>query len=213
MEKIIPSNLIPFKNKALYKNNKTLKFDSIIISLPTIPKIYFKSKDTNNKGSIIIDKYYTIRKSLNELKIMKDFIISILETFKDDLESIDVSKKKYNIKKTSLNPYIKHKLVESFPYQDDFIQFISEYIETKYSLFSDNTDESPLFKQVFENEYMGTTKTKNFIIKLFAKYFNIRSSLTELINEHYGLLAFDLIFNLNDVINFQKKQKFIRIIE
>jgi hypothetical protein len=213
MEDIIKTNLIPFTNKNLYSDKQKLSFLNIIKgiddipSMPLIPKIYFTEDKGDSNGSSIINTYYNLKKAINELIIIKDFIVSIIETFKYELEKIQVSKRTYNLKKNKLHQSIKKTLEKSFPYQDDFISFVKDFIQTKYSLLSENNDISPLFKLIFENEYTGSSKTKNFLLKLFNKYIKTRTILIDLIDKNYGLIAFDSFFNLNDIMTSQSKTK------
>lgn len=215
MNNIEKSNLIPFVNGKLYKNNSKLLFSDIINGntdtpqLPLIPKIYFCEDSDNANGQSIINKYYILKKRFKELIIIKDLIISIIKTFKYEFENIKVFKNTYNLQKKNLHKSIKDTLQKSFPYQNDFILFVKDFVKNEYSLINKNNDSSPLFKIIFENEYIGSSKTKNFLLKLFNKYIKIRKIIIESvkIDENYGLIAFDPFFNLKDVINFQSNIK------
>jgi hypothetical protein len=239
------NNIKPFFNEKVITKN-SIKLNELLsnkdTSIPLIPGIYFYQNDNplkfknDNLGSEIINKYYSIKSNLDKLITNKNFIDSILDTNKYDLEKIKIQREKYKLfKKTTIddtNLFSKFKfksnLDETVLKQNDiFYKFLKDYEKKNYS-FMNNKNDIPLFYSIFQNEYNEESNSKSFFKKLFKEYVSLRNELVkELIEtdkvtpvlagqepEHkgnYGLLAFSFIFNLSKKTSIennilQKKQ-------
>lgn len=183
--------------------------------LPIIPKIFFEESSMNaninqfsNKsdlyGQDIIDKYYKIKNSLNQLSIVKSFITSIIKTVKVELEKYRVSKRDYNIVRKLLIKKFESSLSETFKTQKDFCDFKSSYVEESFNIFKEFNEDMPVFQYIFNNTYIGIKDTKNYFNKLFKKYTKERNILSKCIGDNFGLLAFSPLFDIDAVPEVQK---------
>jgi hypothetical protein len=230
-----PNNLKPFVNTNVIKsfNFKDLIVENTNIDelLPLFPSIYFQNNQDNlkdNIGSTIINTYYNITFNLNKLNIIKNFIISILESSKYDLEKIKISREKYKLFKHNLffdfknnsffdfsdnistkimsfSPFSKNKN-KSIKTQDDFKKFVEKYKDNKYGLLKDNlVADIPYFFKIFQSEYQNNSDSKTYFINLLKKYMDIRKLLIKnYIENNYGLCAFKFIFDLSNTQTFAK---------
>jgi hypothetical protein len=174
--------------------------------------------NVDNIGTQIINSYYYIKVNLRKLEIIKNFILSILESNKYDLMQ-NIRKEKYKLnnnkliivfKKTYYDTFIQYnnikKNINNIKFRNEiknFPVFVTEFIKNNYGLLKDNTEKLPFFLKIFQKEY--NNKNKNFYKKLFNKYIDIRNNLINYLNNNnnnYGILAFNFIFNL-------PKEKFI----
>ena len=225
---ITKNNIRPFINETVVtgvvkdKGIRLILNDMISEKMPMIPRVYF-----NNKNDII-DKYNEIRIYLKEMETIKDFILSILKTSKYEIEKINVSKKKYKLykydlllsKETYMPPdmrrflfeikdsdknqytsYIEDTFDKTFM-ENKFDIFLKEYINKKYNILLNANTEHPYFYHIFQKEYSG--KPKQFFIQLFKKYINIRKKITESITTYNGILGFDMVFEINDNLIFDR---------
>lgn len=205
-----PNNLIPFINKKVISSGFSLK-DIIIENkdsnklLPLIPSIYFQDIQEDNIGSTIINAYYNIDFNLKKLNIIKNFIISIIESSKYDLEKIKFSREKYKLYNENLFFNFSNNTTSSFKTQDDFKKFIEDYNKNKFDLLKNNSiDNFPYFIKIFQNEYQNNSYSKSYFMNLFKKYIEIRNNLIKYIKKNYGLLAFKFIFDLSNTQFFAK---------
>jgi len=197
-------NIEPFK-KNIFTNNSTIsnfiKGDDNISSLPTIPKIYF-NKDNDQIGSNIINNYNTIRINIKKLEIIKNFILSILKTSQFELESFKVSKKIFKLKQNKLIINFEDTFNDTFKINNSFNNFINNYVKENYNIFKNIKSDVPYFYNIFQNIYTG--ENKNFFLNLFKKYIEIRKIILEFIKSNNGILGFDMVFEINDNIHFDK---------
>lgn len=215
-----PNNLTPFINKKVISSIPTSGFNlkDIIVTnsdqsklLPLIPCIYFNNKDNSipedNIGSRIINASYNIDFNLKKLNIIKNFIISIIESSKYDLEKIKFSREKYKLYNENLFFNFSNNTTNSFKTQDDFDNFIDKYYNNKFNLLKKNNttvDNFPDFLKIFQNEYQNNSYSKSYFMNLFKKYLEIRFNLIKYIKKDYGLLAFKFIFDLSNTQFFAK---------
>ncbi len=163
-------------------------------------KIYNKIDDIY--GQKIIDKYYKIKHSINQLSIVKSFIESIIKTIKVELEKYKVSKSNYNIKKRYLIKKFESSLSETFT-QKSFNDFKDDYVKQSFNIFKEFNENIPLFQYIFNNTYIGIKDTKNYFNKLFKKYTKERNILSNFIKEDFGLLAFSPFFDIDEITEVQ----------
>jgi hypothetical protein len=172
-------------------------------SLPIIPSIYFNTQSLPDpSGRNIINKYNEIKINLDKLEIIKNFIISILESSKINLKD-KVQKKKFMLDEKNLIIDFDDDINKTFNDEDDFIKFKDEYINEKYNLIKNINKKLPYFYVLFQKTYFN--KDKNFFIKLFKEYINIRKILLNEIKDNYGLLAFNMVFDLSNIFNYKKE--------
>ena len=203
-----PNNLKPFINPKIIN----IKLQDIIVTnnnkdklLPLIPPIYFQDIQEDNIGSTIINAYYNIDFNLKKLNIIKNFIISILESSKYDLEKINFSRERYKLYNENLFFNFSNNITNSFKTQDDFKEFVNQYNNNKYDLLKNNNIENfPFFIKIFQNEYQNNSESKTYFMNLFKKYLEIRAKLIKYIKTNYGLLAFKFIFDLSNTQFFAK---------
>lgn len=208
------NNLKPFINKIVIDSsgndfllrNIIVKNDNKEKLLPFIPPYYFQNNPEDNIGSKIINTYYNIDFNLKKLNIIKNFIISILESSKYDLEKIKFSREKYRLFKENLFFKFSDDISESFKDQNDFKEkFIDVYVKNKYDLLNKNKIENfPFFIKIFQNEYQNNSESKTYFMNLFKKYLEIRKILIKYIQTDYGLLAFKFLFDLSNTQFFGK---------
>jgi hypothetical protein len=182
-------------------------FNNTCEDLPIIPKIYFeRENNTHNDryGQDIINKYYKIKNSMNKLSVIKSFILSILKGLKPELEKYnEVSKQKYSITEKNRLLKFKSSINETFVDQQSFIKFKDLYCNESFNLFKNFNENTPLFNYIFIKTYIGLKNTKNYFIKLFRKYIKERNILILHIKDNFGLLAFESIFDIDDISNTQ----------
>jgi len=203
-------NIEPFKEKIFNPTitiSDFIKGDDNIPSLPTIPKIYFnknkkKNLEDDKIGSVVINNYNNIRINIKKLEIIKNFILSILKTSQFELENFKVSKKKYQLEQNNLIINIEDTFNDTFKNKDSFNNFINNYVKENYNIFKNIKSDVPYFYDIFQNEYIG--KNKNFFLDLFKKYIKIRKNILKLIQKNNGILGFDMVFEINDNIHFDK---------
>lgn len=175
-------------------------------------------KKCNNSN--IIDIYYNIKNNLNKLNTVKDYILSILEMSQYYLNNIEISKKKYNLEEQNFIIKFANSIDETFAINfatfknknilptffenNIFLKFKDNFINEKYNLIKDYKSDTPYFYYIFQNEYLSDDKT--FFLNLLNEYNIIRKSLVEEIEFNYGLLSFYMVFELSDVINFDKEK-------
>jgi len=199
-------NIEPFK-KNIFTSNPTIsdfiKGDNNISSLPTIPKIYFNKNTDNDKiGSNIINNYNNIRINIKKLEIIKNFILSILKTSQFELEKFKVSKKIFHLEQNNLIIKFEDTFNDTFKNNDYFNNFINNYIKENYNIFKNIKSDVPYFYKIFQNIYIG--KNKNFFLDLFKKYIKIRKIILTFIQKNNGILGFDMVFEINNNIYFDK---------
>ena len=202
---IYKENIEPFK-KNIFTNNPTIgdfiKGDNIS-SLPTIPKIYFnKSTDNDKIGSNIINNYNNIRINIKKLENIKNFILSILKTSQFELENFKVSKKIFHLEQNNLIINFEDTFNDTFKNNNSFNNFINNYVKENYNIFKNIKSDVPYFYNIFQNVYIG--KNKNFFLDLFKKYIKIRKIILKFIQKNNGILGFDMVFDINNNIHFDK---------
>ena len=213
--KLNQENLKPFINRRVINS---FNFKELIVQntdktklLPLIPSIYFKTVVDDNIGSRIINNYYNIKFNLKKLNIIKNFIISILESSKYDLEKITISREKYKLFTENLffnspddtNNFLKS--LDTFVNLDNFKDFVKKYSDNKYGLFKKNLlKDVPNFFKIFQKEYQNNPDSKTYFIKLFKKYIAVRNLLIEYIENNCGILAFSFLFDLSNTQFFAK---------
>ena len=182
-------------------------FDNTCEDLPIIPKIYFERENNllnDRYGQDIINKYYKIKNSMNKLSVVKSFILSILKGLKPELEKYnEISKQKYSITEKNRLLKFKSSISETFIDQQSFIKFKDLYCNESFNLFKNYNENTPLFNYIFIKTYIGQKNTKNYFIKLFKKYIKERNILISHIKDNFGLLAFESIFDIDDISNTQ----------
>lgn len=210
-ESSLNSNISNMKNNNNKYNNNTSSV------LPEYNTMNYQKNNINNEpntpinrsnksdiyGQDIINKYYTIKNSLNQLSIVKSFITSIIKTVKVELEKYRVSKRDYNIIKKLLIKKFESSLSETFKTQKDFCDFKQSYVEESFNIFKEFNENMPLFQYIFNNTYIGIKDTKNYFNKLFKKYTKERNILSTHIEDNFGLLAFSPLFDIDSVSEFQ----------
>jgi hypothetical protein len=224
---ITKNNIRPFIdiNKVIDFSNDKKKLSHFFYGVPYIPELYFNN---NKDKGVDIDKYNEIRIYLKEMETIKDFILSILKTSKYEIEKINVSKKKYKLykydlllsKETYMPPDMRRFLFEikgsdknqytsyiEDTFDKTFVKnkfgiFLEEYTKKKYNILLNANTEHPYFYHIFQKEYSG--KPKQFFIKLFKKYINIRKKITESIQTYNGIIGFDMVFEINDNLIFDR---------
>ena len=206
-----------FKEKIFKSSSPTpFSFKKIITgippsmpSIPIIPTIYFTNLSSlttssttppyqDNIGSKIINSYYTINSYFQQLYIIKNFILSILRSSKFYLEKMKVSKERYKLSSKNLIIKFKDTLSDDFDIKD----FVNKFNGNNYNLLNNKNINVPDFFIIFQNEYKG--KSKSFYINLFKKYIEIRKKINEYIKEYYGLLSFNLFFDISAGEQFEK---------
>ena len=198
-ENFTKNNFEPFKNKKLFNDEFTFK--NMIEELPLIPGMYFKKNDS--LGSSIINSYYSIKINLDKLRIIKQFILKILEvSFKNEVINKHISKEKYKLVSNNLIINFGTNISDTFSNQKKFNDFIELYKKEKYNILKNIKKDEPYFFSIFQNEYNG--KSKTYFINLFKKYIEIRKQLLSYLSTDYGILAFDFLFNLNEVLDYEK---------
>jgi hypothetical protein len=205
-------NFNPFVNKII---NKVIApsaqdfFGSILTKtvpnkrIPLIPSIYFNNNDSI--GSQIINKYYTIKITLEKLETIKKFIIFLLESSKYDLESIKVSRLEYKL--------VSDNLIMKKESEIDKIleEFSDPKSKTRVTAISNNTfsmlkgSDQTLFypKIIFQSEYNKDPESKTYFVKLIDKYDAIP---TPVLNTFWKN-SFDSIVNGNQNGNQNGDQK------
>ena len=205
------NDLTKFKNK-IFKDSIDYKF---IDSIPFNPGVYFKQESEKDTiGGKIIDTYFKIKNYLKELEIIKKFILTILKlSFKSELDQIKISREHYGFIKSNLIMDFKSNLSDTFLSKkvnlNIFKNFIEEYIIKKYHLFKkiDIDTNKPYFLKIFQTKYIG--KYKSFILEIFNEYISIRNNLLKYLENNYGILSFNFMFELknNQDLNFLKKKE------
>ena len=217
------NNVSPF-TKNIFKSDHNINFNDVINSIPTIPKIYFNEND--NYGNNIINNYNFIRININKLRIIKNFIISILKTSKIELENIQINRNKYQLRDNNLIINFDTDYNETFSDKDKikefeethnikkylsnnknkFNEFIKIYLEENYNIFKNIKIDEPYFYNIFQNEYINTDNiaNKTFFLDLFKKYIKIRKLIIPYIKTNNGLLGFNMIFDIKDNIYLSK---------
>lgn len=211
-------NFEPFKKEiflpipSIFKSFKTILDAKPLFSpstsskIPLIPAIYFNYDPTDNIGSEIINTYNIINTNLKKLEIIKKYILVILECTKFSLEKIEISKEKYSLEKDKLIINFEDDLNKTFKNQNDFTEFIKKFVKNGNSLLKENNKnktKEPNFYLIFQNEFKDN-KSKGFFIKLLKKYLDIRNKLVEYILKNYGILAFDLFFDIGKAEDYKK---------
>ena len=221
---ITNNNIKIFKkknNKKILKMNVDFNFKNFLIgdpsnnnilnNIPLIPTNYFNSYTNDNIGAKIIDKYYSIKYKLRQLRIIKNYILEILELSKDELNKKKVSFNKYNLKKNKLIIDFKEKLSDTIKDQNDFNHFKLNYCFEKYNYLKNIKINTPLFFTIFQNEYLGSNKS--FFLNLFRSYIEIRNKLLKYIDVYslQSLMAFDKsFFDLKNKLNMEKNKESIK---
>jgi len=213
------NNLTPFLNKIV----KTGEFnfeDFIKNQLPIIPGICFKNKDTDPISNEIINIFYTIKFNLEELEIVKKYILSILLTSKCKLASIKINKNKYKLLKKFLIINFHGTYKETFKKEGilnkakklmnedkgsvSFDEFLQKFINNKYNILQNYNNTLPYYYTIFENTY-DDESNKDFFLKLFRKYNDVRIKLlnyltydptNNLKNSYNGLYSFNFMFDI-----------------
>jgi len=203
---IYKENIEPFKIN-IFDDTPTIsdfiKGSDNISSLPTIPKIYFNKNTDNDKiGSNIINNYNNIKININKLEIIKNFILSILKTSQFELENFKVSKKMFHLEENNLIINLKDTYTDTFKNNNSFNDFINNYMKENYNIFKNIKSDVPYFYNIFQNKYIG--KNKIFFLDLFKKYIKIRKIILTFIQKNNGILGFDMIFEINNNIHFDK---------
>jgi len=214
---ITKGNLEPFVNEIFNKAKipSPFTYDSFfeksLQDLPTIPSIYFRQQDTYGTG--IINNYYQLTMLFNRLEKIKDTIKFILNTSNDELNNIIINLNKYNINKKNMiftvNDSYNNDFKINFDTEDNFNIFLKKFIDQKYNIFNNISyaDNSIIFYYIFQHEYKNKSNQKYFLM-LFNEYVKVKKEITNLIQNNYGLLAFESVFNLDKRIEqFDKNKK------
>jgi hypothetical protein len=171
--------------------------------IPLIPSIYFNNNDSI--GSQIINKYYTIKITLEKLETIKKFIIFLLESSKYDLKKIKISKLKYKLVSDNLIMKKESKIDKIL---DEFNQ--SAPIAKSNNTFSmlKGSDQNIFYpKMIFQSKCNKDPESKTYFLKLIDKYINIRQKLIKLLYDNPGLLALSFVFDLEDKLLHEKMIK------
>ena len=215
------NNFNPFEKK-IFKGDK-LDFLDLLKKTPLIPSIYFNKNNSNNT---IIDTYFTLSLLFDKLENIKQKILFILETSKDDLENMKFSMDSYKLSLNNLLITITNRpnkdFEKYFKNQNDFKKFIDEFTKNdNFQIFKDNGNfqKSLNFLYVFQNVFNESSSKKQYFLSLFKLYINTRIKLIDLIKSNYGILAFSSFFNIKidkpekkkenikkDTINYNKYQ-------
>ena len=189
----------------IFKHFKKLFLVILFLFIPKITKI--------TKITILI---YNIIYFVSLFKI-KDYILSILQTSQTQLSDIIISKEKYHLLNESYGTNKKKRLIlqytgnkksdykTNFKRQEDFVKFKDTFINERYNIFRGTNDDTPYFMYIFQNEYFD--KSKNFFFTLFKKYRKLRSKILLDIQENYGLLSFESIFNISILDDVKRKRE------
>jgi len=189
MSDLSKSNLEPFKYiinniEKLYSEYENIK--------KIIPPIYHKE---------YIDNFFDIKKNIRELEIIKNFILSILESSKYELEKIEIFLDDFNINEDKF--ILKDiQYLNKFNNQSDFDIFINKFM--KYKNLFDNKDYKYIqsFNYIFQDKY--NIKNKSFFSNLFNKHLKISEYLYDKIYEYQGILALDKIYELSELLILSK---------
>lgn len=182
-------NLKPFEY--IIKNIEKLydKYDKI---KEIIPPIYHKE---------YIDNFFYIKKNIRELEIIKNFILSILESSKYELEKIEIFLDDFDINEDKF--ILKDiKYLNKFKNQSDFDNFINKFMENKNLFNNKNYKYIQSFNYIFQNKYK--IKNKNFFSNLFRKHLKISEYLYDKIYGYQGILALDKIYELSELLILSK---------
>lgn len=213
------NNLTPFLNKIVKTDEFNFK-DFIYDVLPLIPGICFKNKDTDPISNEIINIFYTIKFNLEELEIVKKYILSILLTSKCKLASIKINKNKYKLLKKFLIINFHGTYKETFKKEGilnkakklmnedkgsvSFDEFLQRFINNNFNVLQNYHNSLPYYYTIFENTY-DDESNKDFFLKLFRKYNDVRIKLlnyltydptNNLKNSYNGLYSFNFMFDI-----------------
>lgn len=209
--KITKNNIQPFiSNKILNKNiiGNLLSNDEAKKPLPLIPGFEFYEND--NIGSKIINNYYKIKTSIDNLTTIKNFICDIVEVNKDELEKINIKKESYNISdKNNLIITFNNNINNTFTKNNTFDSFFDNYIKNNKNFIKKNNSDIPLFIKIFQENYSKVEvdlKKKTYYMNLFKQYTTLRENLlTNYLSQmkdgkqeykNTGILSYDCIFNI-----------------
>jgi len=213
------NNLTPFLNKIV--NPSEFNFKNFILEeLPIIPGIFFKDKETDPISNEIINTFYTIKFHLEQLELVKKYILSILLTSKCKFESIKINKNKYKLLKKFLIINFHGTYKETFKKEGflnkakklmnedkesvSFDEFLQKFINNNYNILQSYHNTLPYYYTIFENTY-DDESNKDFFLKLFRKYNDVRIKLlnyllydptNKLANSYNGLYSFNFMFDI-----------------
>ena len=187
-EKITKEDLKPFKTIIIDINSLISNYDNIE---KIIPPIYHKE---------YIDSFFNIKKNIRKLEIIKNFILSILESSKYELEKIEIFLDDFDINEDKF--ILKEKYINKFKNQSYFDNFLNKFMD-KNNLFN-NTKYKNIqsFNYIFQNKY--NKKNKNFFSNLFRKHLKISEYLYNNIYKYQGILALDKIYELSELLILSK---------
>lgn len=213
------NNIKPFLNNEVININEITLTNLLTSndSIPLIPGMYFYKND--NTGFNIINNYYIIKSNLGKLKTIKEFIDSILDVNKNDLEKIKIKREKYKLFKndkstlpdsTNIFNSLKFKNTLDDTIINDknkniFIQFTENFINKyNYNIIKNNSNTSLLYS-IFQNEYNNASESKSFFKKLFKEYISLRDNLVKTyLKDNVGIMGFSFVFNLIKKTNILK---------
>lgn len=210
------------KNFSLFLNTlNVVKFDhtTYFKSLPSIPSVYF-----NNSNSII-DQYHKIKVILEKLKKTKELLLLFLESEKDILQPITISREKNflfsrnllielrNAQKSILkNKYknynkssvkltdVENKFIKiinkEYPFENDEICTFLKKIKKSKNIISNISSHQFHPAEIFKNEFFK--KNKTYYLRLFDEYQKLRNQLFDELNtSNFGIMAFEHFFDLS----------------
>ncbi len=192
-------------------------------NFPHIPDLFFENYSSQKKSKKTpLDIFSSIQYELLRLEKFKLLILQNLDSLKNQFNTIIIDKSKYNINPSSDSNALPTFLLDNIPLsleqlffkQGGRYHFFPNFI--KYGFFANNNNlfnytgsspKTPFFSKIFNDNYNG--ETKEFIIKLFKEYIQIRNSLIKKIEKYYGIIAFKPIFDFQteDIISIMKKSK------
>ncbi len=186
-------------------------------NFPHAPEIFFQENYQIKEGkSTSIDTFFKIKYELQRLMNYKILINETLNGLREEFESIIVDKSPYNIDPNSPRNALPGFVVQNsnvtlnklffmtngrFAYFPDFINYGFRANGNNLFNLSNGSNKNPFFYQVFINNYKGDKL--DFLKKIFKEYIQIRNGLIKRINDYYGLLAFEPIFDITKKSSLQ----------
>ncbi len=194
------------------------------MSFPHIPDLFFENfKNQKKSRKTPLDIFTSIEYQLLRLQKFKLLITQNLDGLKNQFNTIVINKSKYGIDPSSKDNAIPsfmltsnaetilndlfYKTTGKYSYFPNF--FIHGYFKNNNSLvkYNESSPKIPLFAKFFMDNYNG--EVKDFIVKLFKEYIQIRTGLIKNIQKYYGILAFKSIFDFKseDLLKIEQKKK------
>jgi hypothetical protein len=226
----LKKNIDLFTNSYIFKDfnsSAPVNMDSFIKLTPTIPGIYFV-KDCNNISNLnnnsIIDKYFEIYRTIENLEKIKDNILSILDMSKSMMVKKIISRDQYNLDNKNFGIEKKNRIIfnftndkkkdyaSNFKTHKDFKKFIDVFIKENYNIFRGIETYLPYYFYIFQNEFSDISLS--YFVNLFRQYNNLRDKLSNNIRSAHGILGFksffDIDFNTKKIRNNFKKNSNIK---